>query len=153
MKKLLCIVFVIALLGCKKGESSPTAPTTTSSGGTTTTTTTTTTTGNNAPTVSDLFVLPSEKHVGAGGGAVSVAIVFYYNDQDGDVTTTYFQPTGEAIASKDLTTSSTYQGGYDGTGFSLNVDTSQAKTVTFKVWAVDSKGNESNKLSGKFSVI
>lgn len=151
MKKLIGIIFVVALLGCSSGGSSPSAPTTTSSGGTTTTTTTTT--GNNAPTVSDLFVYPSYKYVGAGGGAVSVSISCYYRDQDGDVTTAYFQPTGGTITSKDLTTSSTYQGGYDSTGFPLNVNTSQPKTITFDIWVVDSKGNVSNKLSGTFSVI
>lgn len=127
IRKFVIIIAVsFIIVGCKGGE----------------------TTGSNAPIISGLSLSPSSANVGDGGGSLTVSAIFDFFDFDGDVATVVVSgPSGETSASLQVS------GVTDGTIVNtIVIDTMADGPFTFIYWAIDSKGNTSNKLTAVFTI-
>lgn len=134
IKKILIVVLVLLVIGCSGGGSSSKNPV---DPGT-------------APGISNLTYSPKSANIGEGGGAISANIEVDFIDIDGDITVARLTSSNGG----DLTIPIT---GIEGVTvgsiiISMTATTTEAINITFQVWLIDSNGNESNKLSGAFTV-
>ncbi|MCB1197193.1 MAG: hypothetical protein KDK51_02380 [Deltaproteobacteria bacterium] len=106
--------------------------------------------GNKSPVISNMIFTPSSTNQFSGGGSITVSGAIDFIDSDGDIETVIIiDGLGDSL--------SIPVSGVDGvTAGTILIDVFVNTTVTgdfvFRLYAVDSLGNESNTLIGVFSV-
>ncbi len=106
---------------------------------------------NHAPVISNLRFSPTSATFRQGGGSVTVTGYIDFTDSGGDLSIGRLTSPAAGV---DITIPITgISGQTSGTIYGVfNVSTESIGTYTFEVWVIDSKGNNSNKLSGTFEI-
>jgi hypothetical protein len=110
----------------------------------------------NAPILSNLSYSPESAMIGDGGGSIDVDVSLTFSDINGDLSTMTFsiydsegyQLSSDSYPAQDFT-DDIYSGTID---FIYNADTSVVCDYSFEIYITDLAGNNSNSLSGDFSV-
>lgn len=124
MRKLSMLLFALAVLtGCSRGSSDP----------------------GTAPTIFNLVAFPTEFSVGAGGGAVSVTLMFSFTDPDGDVVS--YRLTGPDGAVEKPVTPPAQDQTIGIVAVPVVVATAAAGVRAYTIELIDDAGNFSNSLS------
>jgi hypothetical protein len=109
--------------------------------------------GNNAPGISNLVQFPANASVGEGGGALTALIDIDFIDNDGDLASVKLWSDGPDNTAKTIDLAA-FSGEITGTiTTQAIVDTTTPTSNYYQIWVVDSRGNESNRLSGTFTVL
>lgn len=105
------------------------------------------------PAISNLSYSPKSASLNEGNGAVTVYASYDYADADGDLQSFKISDTLGFLVITEGDLSSVVGGKTAGNIYgTVIVKTTSKGTTTFQFWVVDKKGNESNKLSGTFTV-
>ena len=106
-----------------------------------------------APVISDLYYYPSSASYMEGGGALEVALAVKFYDPDRDVTTLHLTDSDGGNMQSNISDWPEVKGKESSiVYFAAPADTSLKGSFTFTVFMTDSKGNNSNKLAGSFTV-
>jgi hypothetical protein len=103
---------------------------------------------NQAPVISNLYMTPSSMSIKGGVGTVTVNSTIDFTDAMSDITAL-------RLSASDGTELTAPIGGMTGKtsgtiSGNINIPVSIVDAGSFKIWVVDSEGNNSNKLSGNF---
>ena len=105
----------------------------------------TTATPSTAPTISNLSFSPSSASQNQGGGAVTFTGTINFIDPEGDIQTIYLSTSGGTVSA----TLTGVSGATTGTVYVTTAKSTTTKgTYPFSIYVKDSRGNQSNSLSG-----
>ena len=101
-----------------------------------------------APSLYDLTLSPDDDDIGEGGGIASISVTMKYEDVDSDILSIKIIYDSTTITD----TLSIFGNSSGSVSYTLTLDTTTAKTYNLSFVLVDSQGNESNTLTGTYTV-
>jgi hypothetical protein len=112
-----------------------------------------------SPTISNLVFSPATATIGQGGGTVTVSASYNFTDNgsdlfNGTVTISGFDSDGHHIANSTIPITGISQTATTGVlSSSISAPTTVAGTYFYSIYITDGKGNQSNSMTGAFTVV